>query len=571
MSQFPPFFAPPPNHVRHGSSATQPGVERTGVREAVGRSRSATQPGLEPAAPTFAARSPFDDPLDPELEGQQPLPPFRRASAYTEPPPEPSWGRSRARSLSGSSRPSSSSRAAPSRYDPWRAHTPHLTRVSETHESFDEARMAAAAAAAAGASATLEPSAVPAALQPGGPYGPGPTPANPPPSADPVGARPGREDPRVQALLEALRIEAREGAAPPSETTQRPPAAPTRESSHLELRTILDAIRAQPQRWSLPRQPDAPQPVERTSRQPSVNERRAGPPLEIAAGKPEATVTATAVNSASTATQKGWAQVPPSGVSSASKGGEDISHVEQGRAGTGVEDNSWFVADADQPAGHTKEFDQPLDENLVSTEFSSPFPSFRLATIRRKTDISPFLFQVTWDGPDDPTNPANWPMGKKYATSMILSVFSFIAPFSATMVGPALDVIGTELAIPPGPSRQLIGGVQVLAAGLGPFLCAPLIEGYGRAPVIRYAHLWHLVWNTACGFATSGPQLIAFRFIGGIGASATQIVRLSSPFFPPPLFFQFSSHAPLETGDSDRRLTLSPSPSFFLISSCLPD
>ena len=141
---------------------------------------------------------------------------------------------------------------------------------------------------------------------------------------------------------------------------------------------------------------------------------------------------------------------------------------------------------------------------------------------------------MTWDGPDDPANPANWPMSKKYATSLILSVFSFIAPFSATMVGPALDVIGAELAIPPGGPRQLVTGVQVLAAGLGPFLCAPLIEGYGRAPMIRYGHLWHLVWNTACGFATSGPQLLAFRFLGGIGASATQIVRSS---LPPPLLY----------------------------------
>ncbi|KAK1955922.1 major facilitator superfamily transporter [Colletotrichum sublineola] len=144
---------------------------------------------------------------------------------------------------------------------------------------------------------------------------------------------------------------------------------------------------------------------------------------------------------------------------------------------------------------------------------------------------------VTWDGPDDPANPANWPMTKKYQTSLILSLFSFIAPFSATMVGPAMSVIGTELNIAPGTEQQLIQGMQVLAAGIGPFFIAPIIELFGRANVIRYAHLWHLIWNTACGFATSGPQLLAFRFIGGLGASAPQILApgLTADVYPAPM------------------------------------
>ncbi|EFQ35567.1 major facilitator superfamily transporter [Colletotrichum graminicola M1.001] len=144
---------------------------------------------------------------------------------------------------------------------------------------------------------------------------------------------------------------------------------------------------------------------------------------------------------------------------------------------------------------------------------------------------------VTWDGPNDPANPANWPMMKKYQTSLILSLFSFIAPFSATMVGPAMEVIGTELNIAPGTEQQLIQGMQVLAAGVGPFFIAPIIELFGRANVIRYAHLWHLIWNTACGFATSGPQLLAFRFIGGLGASAPQILApgLTADVYPAPM------------------------------------
>jgi|SRR5712672_2529742 len=39
--------------------------------------------------------------------------------------------------------------------------------------------------------------------------------------------------------------------------------------------------------------------------------------------------------------------------------------------------------------------------------------------------------------------------------------------------------------------------------------------------MIRY---YTLVWNTACGFATSKNQLIAFRFLAGLGGSAPLVI-----------------------------------------------
>lgn len=175
---------------------------------------------------------------------------------------------------------------------------------------------------------------------------------------------------------------------------------------------------------------------------------------------------------------------------------------------------------------------QPLDKNLVSN--SKPHCADCISELASLTHD---MKQVDWDGPDDPACPSNWPMMKKYKTSLILSMFSFIAPFSATMVGPAIDVIGAELNIAPGTDQRLIMGMQVLAAGIGPAFIAPLLEYFGRAPVIRYAHLWHMLWNTACGFATSGPQLLAFRFIGGLGASAPQIIApgLTADVYPAPI------------------------------------
>ncbi|KAI1396269.1 hypothetical protein F4819DRAFT_143512 [Hypoxylon fuscum] len=44
---------------------------------------------------------------------------------------------------------------------------------------------------------------------------------------------------------------------------------------------------------------------------------------------------------------------------------------------------------------------------------------------------------VMWSGPDDPENPKNWSMGKKWAATLVVS-FTFISPVSLLMVALAL-------------------------------------------------------------------------------------------------------------------------------------
>ena len=73
---------------------------------------------------------------------------------------------------------------------------------------------------------------------------------------------------------------------------------------------------------------------------------------------------------------------------------------------------------------------------------------------------------------------------------------------------------------------------------VGPLFLGPLSEVYGRNRVLQLANLFFLgacarrntphavpdspaaVWNLACGFAKTKPQLIAFRFLAGLGGSA---------------------------------------------------
>ncbi|KAI0947331.1 hypothetical protein AcV7_009784 [Taiwanofungus camphoratus] len=130
------------------------------------------------------------------------------------------------------------------------------------------------------------------------------------------------------------------------------------------------------------------------------------------------------------------------------------------------------------------------------------------------------VYIVDWDGPDDPQNPKNWSFKKKWAATAIVSAFTFISPVSSSMIAPASDQLAREFSITNSAVIALVTSVFVLAYALGPLFLGPLSEIYGRSRVIQLANLWYLAWNLGCGFAQNKGQLIAFRFLAGLGGSA---------------------------------------------------
>lgn len=88
------------------------------------------------------------------------------------------------------------------------------------------------------------------------------------------------------------------------------------------------------------------------------------------------------------------------------------------------------------------------------------------------------------------------------------------------MVAPALPQIGRDLGITQEVELSLTLSIFVLAYAIGPLFLGPLSELYGRVIIIQTSNLFYLVWNIACGFAQTKSQLIAFRFLSGLGGSA---------------------------------------------------
>ena len=88
------------------------------------------------------------------------------------------------------------------------------------------------------------------------------------------------------------------------------------------------------------------------------------------------------------------------------------------------------------------------------------------------------------------------------------------------MIAPALSTISKDFGITSDAVANIALSIFVLAYAIGPLFLGPVSEVFGRVYVLQLSNLFYLVWNLACGFAQNTPQMIAFRFLSGIGGSA---------------------------------------------------
>ena len=110
-------------------------------------------------------------------------------------------------------------------------------------------------------------------------------------------------------------------------------------------------------------------------------------------------------------------------------------------------------------------------------------------------------------------------------TSLIVSSFALVSPLSSSVAAPALNRIGEDLHIPIGLDLQMVLSIFLLSYAFGPFFMSSFSETWGRAGVLRYGNLVFFLFTLFCGFATSETQIKIFRFLAGIGGSASIGVR----------------------------------------------
>ena len=136
-------------------------------------------------------------------------------------------------------------------------------------------------------------------------------------------------------------------------------------------------------------------------------------------------------------------------------------------------------------------------------------------------DLDPFL--VAFDQQYDEDNPIDWPTGRKWMVTDVLSATGFNRIMVSTIMAPALSTIASELNMSSTEAAMSLS-IYLLATAFGPLFIGPLSEVYGRQIILHTSSVWFLVWNVVCGFARTKELLIASRFLAGFGASAIYVL-----------------------------------------------
>ncbi|KAE9375192.1 MFS multidrug transporter-like protein [Stipitochalara longipes BDJ] len=122
---------------------------------------------------------------------------------------------------------------------------------------------------------------------------------------------------------------------------------------------------------------------------------------------------------------------------------------------------------------------------------------------------------LDWDGPDDPENPHNWPVGKKIMHIIAPAVISLTASFGSSVISPAFPALEKQWGISTTVSILPLT-TYVLALGLGPVIAAPISETYGRHIVYLISTPLGAIFTLGAGFSQNIWTLCILRFFAGL-------------------------------------------------------
>ncbi|KAH6842627.1 general substrate transporter [Chaetomium sp. MPI-CAGE-AT-0009] len=126
---------------------------------------------------------------------------------------------------------------------------------------------------------------------------------------------------------------------------------------------------------------------------------------------------------------------------------------------------------------------------------------------------------VSWDGPDDPTNPMNWSMRKKWSNIAVLSVLTIITPLGSSMFAPGIPRILEEFHETSSVTSTFILSIYILGFAFGPLIVAPMSEIHGRSLLYNIGNVFFTIFSICTALSNSIGMLMAFRFLMGVAGS----------------------------------------------------
>ncbi|KAK5657565.1 hypothetical protein OQA88_3138 [Cercophora sp. LCS_1] len=126
---------------------------------------------------------------------------------------------------------------------------------------------------------------------------------------------------------------------------------------------------------------------------------------------------------------------------------------------------------------------------------------------------------VDFDGPDDPYRPMNWPLKKKFTTTLLYGLITMSATWASSCYSPGTGQVANEFNV--GTPVAILGtSLFLLGFGIGPLLWAPLSEVYGRRVAVMVPMFIAICFSFGSATAKDFQTLMLTRFFGAFFASA---------------------------------------------------
>jgi hypothetical protein len=154
---------------------------------------------------------------------------------------------------------------------------------------------------------------------------------------------------------------------------------------------------------------------------------------------------------------------------------QESSFYDQKQASSGVDEGFPKFEEVRHRRMSVKElFEEPVPEEIE-----------RVATLRRKSTAKSIKGDhiICWKGPEDPERPTNWPRGKKWSSTVLVSLFTFMAPMTSSMIAPCLTPMAQDLGATSHFEADLMLSLFILAFAFGPLLFGMTREHYWESIV----------------------------------------------------------------------------------------
>lgn len=168
------------------------------------------------------------------------------------------------------------------------------------------------------------------------------------------------------------------------------------------------------------------------------------------------------------------------------------------------------LTNADSVAQSAAEDKSPLPPMGLDKEIPTEFPD-------------PEPYTVSFNGPNDPLHPHNWPTRKKVITCAIIGFNTATIAWGSSIFSSATLVIAKVFHI--GEVTATLGtSLYVLGFATGPVIWAPLSELYGRRNILILSCLGFTLFQFAVATAENVQTIMISRAFGGLLGAAPLVV-----------------------------------------------